>query len=133
MAKCYNLLNSAVFNALGIQIQNCSTQNELQTLVNTVFQDISTLESTMNSQLNYLAPIAALLTPPTSPTDAVTWITSYITDVLTPMYQPYITQTAQLAALAIQVSNLTTLINTVASQKNFTITIPPINPTYCTL
>jgi len=139
MAACFQLLNVDYFNNLISEINSAMTPEQLQEIVNSAFNDISTLESTMTGQLALLAPINALLTiPATNPAAIVTWITSLITDVLTPMYQPYITMTAQIAALIVQIAELTAAIESaqLSLSTNFpdiSIDIPAINPNFCTL
>ena len=135
MASCFTLLNTQYFNDIISQINNVEDAVSLQNLVNTVYADISLLESTMTGQLDLLAPIGALLTPPTNPAAVITWIENLITGVLTPMYKPYLTQVAQLAALPAEIAAMTAAIESVAESKfpTITITIPSINPKFCTI
>ena len=139
MTACFEILNDDYFNNLILQIDAAITPEELQAIVNQAFADLQTLESTITSQLSYLEPIEALLTAPSANLAAiVTWITSFITEVLTPIYKPYITMTAQLAALATQIAELTAAIKSAEASlavefPSISITIPTINPDFCTL
>lgn len=124
---CFDLLNLEYFTNLTLQINATESEIGLQVLVNTVFADLSVLESTITSQLAFLAPINVLLTPPGANfSDIINWITGMI-GVLTLMYQPFITMTAQLPALTIQIAALTAAIEAQATLKGFSITIPTIS------
>jgi hypothetical protein len=143
LPKCFNLLNDDYFNnlissltAVGDAIPPNASLAELQAIaadlqstVDSVYGDISLLESTITSQIALLGPIAALLTAPgANPTAIVTWITSFITDFLTPYVIPFTTYASQLTALGVQVAALTAAIENLAATKlpGITITIPPI-------
>lgn len=127
LPPCFDLLNLDYFINLTLQIENTEIEADLQALVTTVFADLSVLESTITSQLAFLGPINALLTVPGANfSDIITWITGVI-GLLTRMYQPFITMTAQLPALTIQIAALTAAIEAQAALKGFTITIPTIS------
>ena len=134
MAKCFSLLNTAYFQNLIKQLSAAATPAELQAMVNAAFTDIQLLESTITSNVNQLSALVTLLTAPVTPTDVINWITSYINNVLTPQYNPYIIGLATLAALPAQVAALALAAENEAKRfENFTITIPTINPNWCTL
>ena len=125
LPSCFNLLNLAYFENLLNNMSGVATENELQDLVNTVYNDLSTLQSTITSQVTYIDAMLALLTPPTvNLSEVVTWITSYITNVLTPLTTPYANMVAQLAALTTQVAAIQAKIEEIESLKGWTITIP---------
>lgn len=127
LPSCFSLLNADYFSNIQTNIGACKTGAELQALVNDVFASISLLESTITSQIAFLGPIEALLTPPTSSLGSiVTWITSFITDYLTPMLKPYAIYASQLTALAAEVTTLTAAITAAAANLGVSITIPPI-------
>jgi hypothetical protein len=130
MPPCFPLINLQFFSNLESEINGAVSAEELQSLINRVFGEISVLESTLTSQLAFLGPIEALLTSPASnPGAIVTWITTLITDFLTPILKPVIVMTAQLAELPIQIAALTAAIESVAASKfpAISITIPPIS------
>ena len=125
LPSCFNLLNLAYFENLLNNMSGVATENELQDLVNTVYNDLSTLQSTITSQVTYIDAMLALLTPPTvNLSEVVTWITSYITNVLTPLTTPYANMVAQLSALTTQVAAIQAKIEEIESLKGWTITIP---------
>lgn len=127
MTACFPLLNSQYFDNLVLSVNAAQTEAELQALVNTVYADLSLIESTITSQLAFLAPINALLTVPGANFgDIITWITGVI-GVLTQMYAPFITMTAQLAALPADIASLSAAIASAAASKGFTITIPSVS------
>jgi len=143
LPSCFSLLNLDYFNNILAQINALSASippnatlaeltaiaAELQSTIDSIYSDISLLESTITSQIALLGPIVALLTAPAAnPAAIVTWLTSFITDFLTPYVKPYVTYAAQLTALNAQVAILTAAFEELASTKlpGFTITIPPI-------
>lgn len=127
MSACFPLLSAVYFENLLLSIGAAQTQEELQALVDDVYGEISILESTITSQLALLAPIEALLVAPgANLTDIVDWITGMI-GVLTNMYRPFLTMTAQLTAIAGEVATLTAAVDAAAALRGFTIAIPPIS------
>jgi len=135
MASCFSLLSPNFFTNLQNQLNGAESPEELQSIINKIFADLSLMESTMTGQIDLLGPIAALLTAPISPTQAVTWIGNFINDFLQPIYIPYAKQIAQLAALASEISTLTSAINSIASTKfpGISFTIPTVNPNFCAI
>ena len=128
LPQCFPLINTDLFANLSLQINAAETPEALQNLVNEAFQQLSLIESTLTSQLAFLGPVDALITPPgANPTAIVTWITSLINDFLTPMLKPLITMAAQLAALPAEIALLTAAIESAALKfPGVTITIPPV-------
>ena len=120
-------INAAYFAAQQAQFAACTACSELQQQVDMVFASLQATKTAINDQLALLAPMLALLTPPTTPAEAVTWVTSFISAYLTPALVPYATLTAQLTELATQVAALVTAIqNAEAAIEGCTITIPPL-------
>lgn len=133
LPSCFAILNEQYFENLLLSVNSAASESELQDLITKVYGDISLLQSTLESQLALLGPIEALLTPPgASISDLVTWVSNYITNVLTPLFKPFATYTAQITALVAAVTTLSEAIETVATQKGFHVTIPSIE-TICTL
>lgn len=128
LPSCFDILNESYFTNLVLSINAATTETELQILVDKVYADIAMLNSTIESQITLLGPIAALLSPPSASFGSIiSWITSMIT-VLTQLYKPFFTYAAQLTALTSAVATLTIAINDAASLKGFSITIPSIAP-----
>lgn len=134
LASCFDLLSSGFFTKFKLEINNASTSDELQSIIDEGFEQLSYLESTITSQEEIVSAINELLSAPTDLSSVITWITSLIDDVLTPMYAPYTIYVSQLAQLTTEIAELTTLINTVASEKfpSVTINIPDVS-VICTL
>lgn len=132
LPNCFGILNEAHFANLVLSINAAASAEELQALINAAFADISMLQSTLESQITFLGPLAAVLTPPgADPGKIVTWITSLIA-VLEQMYKPFLTYAEQLIALAAAVATLSAAIAAAASLNGFSITIPSIEVS-CTL
>src|SRR5471030_549328 len=92
LPKCFDLLNIKFFDNISVHVEARETIEELQALVDTVFTDISMLESTLTSQIPLLEPLNALLTiPAVNPAAMVAWITTFINDFLNPILKPYVT------------------------------------------
>lgn len=127
LPKCFDILNLDYFTNIQAEIGTCATVAELQNIVDKVFADISLLESTIQSQIDSLTKVSALLVVPgANLSDIITWITGFINDFLTPLIKPLATSIAQLAALATQVTALIASIEAAALRLGVTITIPTI-------
>lgn len=130
MAKCFPEFNTDFFVNIQVRFNAVQTADELQTLIDEVFAQLSYLKSTIYSQMSYLEPIEDLLTAPSANlTKIVSWISDFITNFLEPIYKPYTIYAAQDVELIAQVAELTTLINTIASEKfpDVTFTIPSVS------
>jgi hypothetical protein len=128
LPACFEDLNANWFASVTSQVNSVTSAAELQTLVNQVFGTIALLNSTIESQVGYMAAFEALLTPPGESFSAIiAWITSMIA-VLTQMYAPLAKMTTQLTAIAAQVAELTSTIEAVAAAQfpGVTITIPSV-------
>lgn len=130
LPACSSILNLAYFENLASQISAVGTAEELQALVNRNYAQLGQLEGNMASQIALLTPLVALATPPSSPTEVITWIGDFITGFLTPYIKPLTTFTDQLVAIDAQVVTLDALIASVAASKfpDVVITIPPVVP-----
>jgi len=132
LPACFPLINANYFNNIETQIGVVVSAAELQALTNRVMAELSLLESTLTSQLSFLAPINALLTAPAANLGAiVAWITNMIV-VLEEMYKPYVNIVAELAALPAIIAALVAAIEAAALRLNVTITIPSVG-VICTL
>ena len=129
---CTTLLNTNYFSNVQKQVKNASTPSELQKIINQVYSDISLLESGMQSQVDLLGPLAALVNPPTNPSQVISWISNFITGFIEPYVKPLAILPLQIAELNAQAAELTAVINEVQNAKfpNVTITVPTIE-IYC--
>jgi hypothetical protein len=119
------IINAAYYTSLTNAVNKAGSCAELQQITNTIMQSLEAELAAVAAQQALLAPIAALLSPPSSPTDVVTWVTSFITNVLVVQYKPYITYASQLTATAAAIVTLTAAINNAASRfPSCTITTP---------
>jgi hypothetical protein len=134
MPSCFPNLNLQWFLNVQASISGAGTAEELQQIISTAFADIAPLNSTIESQLAYLAPIEALLTAPLNPAEVITWVSNFITGFLGPYYAPQIQLTAQLASIITQIAALTALAEEVASAKfpGITINFPSVAP-FCSI
>ncbi len=120
-------INEAYYAAQQVQFAACTACAELQAQVDMVFASLQATQSAIEEQIAKLLPMQVLLTIPTTPAQAVTWIQNFITTYLTPALAAYATYTAQLAEIAAQVDGLVTAIqNAEAAIEGCTITIPPL-------
>jgi hypothetical protein len=126
LPSCFDLLNADFFSGYNTQISSVTNQAELQALADRIMADLSLVESTLTSQMSFLTPLLALLTPPgANLAQIVTWITGLIT-FLQEMYKPYANAVAQIAALPAEIATLTAAIEAAASRLGVSITIPPV-------
>lgn len=134
MAKCFDILNLDYFINVKLQFEACETAEELQALVNEVYAQVALLNSTLQAQVDALAPLLSLLTAPTNPAEVITWITNFIGGPLTLMLKPSVVLDLQVTGVLAQVAEMTALILEIQSLKfpTFTITIPSVAP-FCTL
>jgi hypothetical protein len=127
LPTCFPILNTNFFGNLVNEINGATSEAQLQALVTRAFAEISMMESTLTSQLAFLEPIEALLTPPTNLAQLVTFAQSVITNVIEPLLKPVLNVPLQLAAIATEVATVTAAIEAIASGKGFSITIPSIS------
>jgi hypothetical protein len=119
------IYNAAYFAALTSQVSKATSCSQLQALVTPAFASINAQLAALAAQVALLEAMLALLTPPTSPTAAVTWIETFISAYLTPQLVAAATYTAQLTALTAAVASLTAAITSKAAQfTSCSITIP---------
>ena len=123
------LVNTQYFQSLIDEVNSCPSCAQLQTLALDSLTAIGQQQDAVLEQQALLAPMVALLTPPTSPAAAVTWIQNFITDYLDPQLKPAVNYVAQTTALVAQVTELTAAItNAAAKFESCTVTIPPLPP-----
>lgn len=128
LPACFPVLNLAFYLNLIKSVNAATTQDGLQALVDKAFADISQQQSTITSQIAFVAPVEALLTPPTDLPSLITFAGNLVTGVLTPLFKPEAVLIARGAAITAEVATLTAAIAEAASLKGFEITIPPIEP-----
>jgi hypothetical protein len=135
MPPCFNLLNTVWFDAVSKQAHAAQNATELQNLVNTVYNDIALLNSTISGQVALLQAAEALLTLNlVNITDVIGWITSFVANYLTPALAPLAKLQSQVTGIETQMTTLTSTINTIASTKfpGVTINFPSL-ATFCSI
>jgi hypothetical protein len=129
MPPCFNLLNNAYFNSVSSQAGAVQTPNELQSLVNTVYNDIALVNSTLSGQLALLQPLESLLTLNLANlADVISWLTTFTNSFLGPYLAPILKMQAQLVGIEAEMAQLTATIDRVAATKfpGFTVVYPPL-------
>jgi hypothetical protein len=99
-------INPDYYSNLIIQIEAATSCAQLQQIANEIAKTMRDQVAAINAQMAAIQPILALLSPPTSPDAAVSWIGNLISAVLTPMAKPYISYAAQLALMMAEIPNL---------------------------
>ena len=111
------LINTDHFVNLTASVNACESCAQLQSLTNDAFASMNAIKAGIQTELAALAPILALLSPPSaSPGAIVSWITGFISGTLTPMVKPTITYAAQLSATLTQIANVTAAIEAAAAR-----------------
>ena len=110
------LINNQYYDSIIEKINNCTTCEDLQEATAGALSVIQAEQKAIQDQLTALAPILALLDPPTSPSSVITWVTDFITSYLTPMVKPSLNYSLQLAQIAQKTAELTSAINS-ASER----------------
>lgn len=123
-----SLINASYYADMTAAINSARTCAELQQLTTQIFNSLKAEVLATNAQIVNLAPFAALVTPPASPTAAVTWISNFITAFVTPQYAAYVNYASQLALTMIAIADLTTAINNKASTFTSCTITPPTIP-----
>lgn len=119
-------LDTDYFVALTARINAINVCADLQVAVDDVMASIQAEKDAIEAQLEALAPILALLNPP-SLDEIVSWVANFITAVLGPIYLPYAKYGEELAQLATQITSLVTAIENAAARiESCSITVPPI-------
>jgi hypothetical protein len=94
-------LNDDFFDRLTDRVNAVGTLDDLSRLETEATVSLGAVTSAMNAQVEALAPILALLTPPAAnPAEIVTWLTSFITHFLTPYVRPYAVLAEQISGVA---------------------------------
>jgi hypothetical protein len=118
-------INAAYFAALTAQVNASNSCAELQAVTTSALESILATQTAATAQLATITPMLALLMPPTTPTEVITYIQTFITAYLTPQLVPAVTLAAQLAATIAAIAALTAAIESKAAQfASCTITIP---------
>lgn len=118
------IINNAFFDSAINRINAIGSCGDLQIAVPDIMGPINEQKQAVLDQIASLAPMLALLNPPTSPTAVVTWAQNFITQFLTPALKPSITYNLELALLIGKISELTDAISAAADRfPNCTVTI----------
>lgn len=106
-----NLINISQYTALADKVESASSCKELQEIATKILTSLEAENAAIQDQIDKLAPIAALLTPPDDPSEVVTWISDFITGFLQPLAAPAITYPTQVVARTAAIANLISTIN----------------------
>lgn len=121
-------INIDYINSLIDKINASNNCEDLQANIDFVMERLNKQMQSLADQLAKASGIAALLEVPTNPVSAVLWIKNFIENVLQPMYQPYLTAIAQIAALANAIQDIINVINLKLSTiQSCSISIPTID------
>lgn len=100
-------LNIKYFQNLTKQIEHVGSCDRLQELATEALSAVMAEQAAVQAQIDALQPILALLQPPTANLTAiVTWITDFVNGFLKPIVKPYEIYTVDLAAIAQQLADL---------------------------
>lgn len=122
-------VNPQYYTAMTDRVNNAKSCSELQTLATQLINSLNAEGAAISAQLALLVPISALLNPPDTPSAAITWIENFITGVLQPMYKPWETYVAQIAARTVAIEAL--MASIAAKAASFTsceVTPPAVVP-----
>lgn len=114
------LLNTTQMQASVSRINNCGTCADLQQAVNDAMNSLHATKAAITAQLALLTP---LIVAPTDLGSVITWVNKMIAT----FHNPIINYTAQLTALATEVSTMISAISTKAgSFTGCSISIPSV-------
>lgn len=118
-------MNTQYFDNLTAQINNTDSCAELQSLATKALGQLNAQVAGIEAQMAALAPILALLTAPTNPSEILTWAGDVINHVLTPMYAPYLKYATELPLQVAAIANVVTALHDAADRiTDCSITIP---------
>ena len=121
------LVNTEYFDSLTKQIDSIDLCADLNVVVAGVFKELEAQVAAIEAQILAYGPMLALLTAPTNPVAAITWISDFINNHLTLQLKPAITYVAQLAEILASIAALTTAIEDAATRiGSCSVTIPTI-------
>lgn len=126
-----SIIDTKYIDSLVKSINNVQTPVELQKLVTESFASISAVKASLQTQLDSLTPILALLTPPGNLGQILSWAQNFITHIITPMVKPTITIASQITETLAAIAALTAAITAATDRirhlhPNISITIPHI-------
>lgn len=120
-----SIINLSQYDKLTDRVKAASGCEELQKISTEILASLNAENDAITAQLDKLAPIAALLSPPSTPDDIIDWITGLIDGVLRPLYAPALTYPAQVTARTAKIAELVNEINNKSNEfTNCSITLP---------
>lgn len=119
------IFNQAYFDAIISRIEQATSCEDLQRASAEAYASVQAQSDAIASQLAALAPLQALLKPPTNLGSLITWVTSFITAFLTPYLKPLVVYAAQMAQLAAAVEALGSAIQSAAGNMTSCSVTPP--------
>lgn len=122
------LIAEHYIDALIARIHAALNLSDLQYAIEDGVQPITSQLDAIALEIQMLAPLLALLNPPTvDPTKIVTWITDFITAQIAPQVATYHKHVAQLAALTAKVAQIESALDRARERINDAAAqIPPI-------
>lgn len=120
------LINVSQYTALTDKVEAASSCKELQATATKILESLNAENAAIQDQIDKLAPLAALLDPPTTPEEVIDWISGLITGLIGPLAAPALVYPSQLAARTVAIADLVNVINKKASTfSDCSITLPP--------
>lgn len=107
-------INAELFNSTISKIENAVSCEELREAASKALAELTAQQSAITQQLAAFQPLLALLEPPTSPDQVVTWVKDFITNYLTIQLKPALEYPTQLAQLASQIQQLQSAVGNVS-------------------
>jgi hypothetical protein len=109
------VVNTQYFTNMTDRVNGAGSCAQLQAITTELLLSLKAETDAIAAQLALLGPLAALLDPPTSPSDVIDWITSLINNVLKPLYAPFANYELQVAARTTAIAALIAAITSKAS------------------
>ena len=107
-------------------IDSVATPADLQAVVDKAFNSLSGAKQGIEAELAHIAPLIALLSPPTTLSAIVTWIGSFITGVIEPMVLSQASLNLQRVELTTSVAKLTDAVARAEARVGGSIKIPTL-------
>lgn len=119
------MINVQYINNLTAQVNAVSSCAALQAVADLAVAAINAQLASLEARIIAMEPALALITPPTNPTEVITWIENYITLVLGPQLASVAIMQAQVIQLTAALAALTAaIISKASSFTSCSISIP---------
>jgi hypothetical protein len=115
------------FSAVQGQAQAATSQESLQNIVNQSYGALGGLTDGIQSQLDYLATFGGLISfSAVNLGDVINFIGEFQGSFLSSAYAPYAKLVSQVSTISSELGNLTTVVDSVATANDWSITIPTV-------